>query len=39
VAEAHATAHVLAEHHDEHGTRLRLRAAPEVLARLRKLLD
>jgi GTP-binding protein HflX len=38
VAEAHATAHVLAESHDEHGTRLRLRAAPETLARLRSLL-
>jgi GTP-binding protein HflX len=39
VAEAHATTHVLGEHHDEHGTRLRVRAAPEALARLRKLLD
>jgi len=35
VAEAHAAARVLAESHDEHGTRLRLRAAPEILARLR----
>ena len=39
VAEAHATTHVLAESHDEHGTRLRLRAAPETLARLRALLE
>ncbi len=38
VAEAHATTHVLAESHDEHGTRLRVRAAPEALARLRSLL-
>ena len=38
VAEAHATTHVLAESHDEHGTRLLLRAAPEALARLRSLL-
>jgi GTP-binding protein HflX len=37
-AEAHATTHVLAESHDEHGTRLRLRAAPEAIARLRSLL-
>jgi GTP-binding protein HflX len=36
VAEAHATARVLSETHDEHGTRLRLRATPEVLARLRE---
>jgi len=35
VAEAHAAARVLAESHDEHGTTLRLRAAPEILARLR----
>jgi GTP-binding protein HflX len=39
VAEAHATTQVLAESHDEHGTRLRLRAAPEALARLRALLE
>jgi GTP-binding protein HflX len=38
VAEAHTTTHVLAESHDEHGTRLLLRAAPETLARLRSLL-
>jgi GTP-binding protein HflX len=37
-AEAHATTHVLAESHDEHGTRLRVRAAPEAIARLRSLL-
>jgi GTP-binding protein HflX len=36
VAEAHASARVLSETHDEHGTRLRLRATPEVLARLRE---
>ena len=35
VAEAHATARVLSETHDEHGTRLRVRAAPEALAKLR----
>jgi len=35
VGEAHACAEVLAATHDEHGTRLRLRATPEVLARLR----
>ena len=35
VAEAHATARVLGESHDEQGTRLRLRATPETLARLR----
>jgi GTP-binding protein HflX len=39
VAEAHATTHVLSETHDEHGTRLRLRATPEALSRLRKLLE
>jgi GTP-binding protein HflX len=37
-AEAHATTHVLAESHDEHGTHLRVRAAPEAIARLRSLL-
>jgi len=35
VAEIHASCRVLSENHDEHGTRLRLRARPEVLARLR----
>ncbi|HEY8492554.1 MAG TPA: GTPase HflX [Myxococcota bacterium] len=35
VGEAHATARVLAERHDESGTHLRLRARPDVLARLR----
>jgi GTP-binding protein HflX len=35
VAEAHAAARVLAESHDERGTRLRLRASPQALARLR----
>jgi GTP-binding protein HflX len=35
VGEAHASARVLAERHDEAGTHLRLRARPEVLARLR----
>jgi GTPase len=35
VAEIHASCRVLAESHDEHGTRLRLRARPEVIARLR----
>ncbi len=39
VAEAHASTRVLAETHDEHGTRLVVRAAPEALARLRTLLD
>jgi GTP-binding protein HflX len=38
VAEAHASARVLSETHDERGTRLRLRATPETLARLRSLL-
>jgi GTPase len=35
VAEAHARGHVLAERHDALGTRLVVRASPEVLARLR----
>ncbi len=35
VAEIHGTCRVLSESHDEHGTRLRLRARPEVIARLR----
>jgi GTP-binding protein HflX len=35
VGEAHASCRVVAESHDEHGTRLRLRARPEVLDRLR----
>jgi GTP-binding protein HflX len=35
VGEAHVAARVLAETHDEHGTRLRLRARPEVIERLR----
>ncbi len=35
VGEAHAAARVLAERHDEAGTTLRVRARPEVLARLR----
>jgi GTP-binding protein HflX len=35
VAEIHASCRVLSESHDEHGTKLRLRARPEVLARLR----
>ena len=39
VGEAHANAQVLAETHDEHGTRLRLRATPQALARLRAALD
>ena len=38
-AEAHATTNVLAETHDEHGTHLRVRAAPEAIARLRSLLS
>ena len=38
VAEAHAAARVLAESHDERGTRLRVRATPEVLARLQEML-
>jgi GTP-binding protein HflX len=39
VAEAHAAGRVLAETHDEQGTRLRLRAAPAVLAKLRAALE
>ena len=39
VGEAHASAQVLAETHDEHGTRLRVRATPQALARLRAALD
>ena len=39
VGEAHACAQVLAETHDEHGTRLRLRATPQALARLRAALE
>src|SRR5262249_5661212 len=35
VGEAHASCRVLAESHDALGTRLRLRARPEVIARLR----
>jgi GTP-binding protein HflX len=35
VGEAHAAARVLSEAHEETGTRLRVRARPEVLARLR----
>jgi GTP-binding protein HflX len=35
VAEAHAASRVLAESHDERGTRLRVRAKPETLERLR----
>ena len=35
VGEAHTNARVLAERHDEAGTHLRLRARPDVLARLR----
>jgi GTP-binding protein HflX len=35
VGEAHSSCRVVAETHDEHGTRLRLRARPEVIARLR----
>jgi GTP-binding protein HflX len=35
VGEAHAAGRVLAERHDEAGTYLRVRARPEVLARLR----
>jgi len=35
VGEAHVAARVLSESHDEHGTRLRLRARPEVIERLR----
>jgi GTP-binding protein HflX len=39
VGEAHAAARVLAETHDANGTRLRLRARPDVLARLRALVE
>jgi GTP-binding protein HflX len=39
VAEAHATARIVEERHDEQGTRLRLRATPAVLARLRAALE
>ena len=39
VGEAHATARVLAETHDAKGTRLRLRGRPDVLARLRALVE
>jgi GTP-binding protein HflX len=39
VAEAHASARVLEERHDESGTRLRVRATPEVLGRLREMLE
>ena len=35
VGEAHTSARVLSERHDEAGTHLRVRARPEVLARLR----
>jgi len=35
VGEAHSACRVVAESHDEHGTRLRVRARPEVIARLR----
>lgn len=35
VSEIHSTCRVLAEAHDESGTRLRVRARPEVVARLR----
>jgi GTP-binding protein HflX len=38
-AEAHERGHVLAETHDAAGTRLRVRARPEVLARLREALN
>ncbi len=39
VGEAHATSQVLAETHDEQGTRLLVRATPQALARLRASLD
>ncbi len=39
VSEAHATARVLSEAHDEGGTKLRVRATPETLARLRAALE
>jgi GTP-binding protein HflX len=35
VGEAHSTCRVVAETHDEHGTRLRVRARPDVIAKLR----
>ena len=35
VGEAHSSCRVVEESHDEHGTRLRVRALPEVIARLR----
>jgi GTP-binding protein HflX len=35
VGEAHASCRVVEESHDENGTRLRVRALPEVIARLR----
>jgi GTP-binding protein HflX len=39
VAEAHASCRVLEESHDEQGTRLRVRATPSVLVRLRTALE
>jgi hypothetical protein len=39
VAEAHALARVLDERHDASGTTLRVRATPEVLGRLREMLE
>jgi GTP-binding protein HflX len=36
VGEAHESCRVLSESHEETGTRLRLRARPEVIARLRR---
>ena len=39
VAEAFASARVLAESHDERGTKLRVRASPEVVGRLREMLE
>jgi GTP-binding protein HflX len=35
VGEAHSSCRVVEESHDEHGTRLRVRARPEVIAKLR----
>ena len=35
VGEAHSACRVVSESHDEHGTRLRVRARPEVIAKLR----
>ena len=35
VGDAHSSCRVVEESHDEHGTRLRVRARPEVIARLR----